>query len=574
ASVPKMVETALATSIPLLIGFLASLLGISGLANKVKSVFHTVAKPVNRAIGKIINFITKAGKKLWNKLKGKKNEKDKEKESKNKKSEEATETQKSKDVKREARRMLARHTDSPLANERELDSILSDVTAKLLPKGLKSLRAEKSDSNSAEINVIAKASPEERVASFVEPRIEQHLPQHGASLSKELKKYWWNSQLDQTKAWNDISVLDNFEDSAIDYLRQPTVHKNLEGYFKGGRQKDASTDAFKRYALHILNPDPNHSTRSAFYEKAGDSAVAKLKSGATAEVTGNTELNEKLQKLRFDSDRQYGRFSSLPTAQREVDPRLVAAAGKGRILAFLKEMATDGKSGDLDLSDLGKLWTEKGVGENPHRKWLKGEFRALAAGHHEWIPTDRLLNILDMDMGRSNTEESVGWIELQDDLRSLTTDVIWELRITDTMTEVESHDMDAHVGAFMTYEGNPIYNGRDKKWHDSLRGYFKDFVAQNENGKPSEFLKILRDLLEAGKLMWNGDTTHLTRKQKNLKILAIYKSLQIKSDRIGESAQREKPFTVEELGTAQEESFQRLRNKLDTLIEEYSKRSA
>ncbi|MFD7070436.1 hypothetical protein ACFV97_24735, partial [Streptomyces sp. NPDC059913] len=71
ASVPKMVETALATSIPLLIGFLASLLGISGLANKVKSVFHTVAKPVNRAIDKIINLITKAGKKLWNKLKRK-----------------------------------------------------------------------------------------------------------------------------------------------------------------------------------------------------------------------------------------------------------------------------------------------------------------------------------------------------------------------------------------------------------------------------------------------------------------------------------------------------------------------
>ncbi|MFB6813043.1 hypothetical protein ACFCV8_00635, partial [Streptomyces sp. NPDC056347] len=71
AGVPKMVETALATSIPLLIGFLASLLGISGLANKVKSVFHAVSKPVNRAIDKIINLIARKGKVLWNKLKGK-----------------------------------------------------------------------------------------------------------------------------------------------------------------------------------------------------------------------------------------------------------------------------------------------------------------------------------------------------------------------------------------------------------------------------------------------------------------------------------------------------------------------
>ncbi|MGW1187908.1 hypothetical protein ACWD43_08100, partial [Streptomyces sp. NPDC002559] len=46
-------------------------------ANKVKSVFHTVAKPVNRAIDKIVDLIARKGKTLWNKLKGKdKNGKD------------------------------------------------------------------------------------------------------------------------------------------------------------------------------------------------------------------------------------------------------------------------------------------------------------------------------------------------------------------------------------------------------------------------------------------------------------------------------------------------------------------
>ncbi|MEU8541343.1 hypothetical protein AB0C52_15360 [Streptomyces sp. NPDC048717] len=69
AGVPKMVETALAASIPLLIGFLASLLGIGSLANKVKSVFHTVSRPVNRAIDKIVGFIVQKGKALWQKLK-------------------------------------------------------------------------------------------------------------------------------------------------------------------------------------------------------------------------------------------------------------------------------------------------------------------------------------------------------------------------------------------------------------------------------------------------------------------------------------------------------------------------
>ncbi|MFI8320117.1 hypothetical protein [Streptomyces sp. NPDC085529] len=68
AGVPKMVETALAASIPLLIGFLAALLGIGGLANKVKSVFQSVSRPVNRAIDKLVDVIAKKGKALWQKL--------------------------------------------------------------------------------------------------------------------------------------------------------------------------------------------------------------------------------------------------------------------------------------------------------------------------------------------------------------------------------------------------------------------------------------------------------------------------------------------------------------------------
>lgn len=71
AGVPKLVEAALAASVPLLIGFLAALLGIGGLANKVKSVFQSVSRPVTRAIDKIVDFIAKKGKALWSNLRRK-----------------------------------------------------------------------------------------------------------------------------------------------------------------------------------------------------------------------------------------------------------------------------------------------------------------------------------------------------------------------------------------------------------------------------------------------------------------------------------------------------------------------
>ncbi|WP_326613047.1 hypothetical protein OG949_31965 [Streptomyces scopuliridis] len=70
AAVPKTVETALAASIPLLIGLLASLLGIGGLANRVRQAFEKVSRPVNRAIDKIVDKIAKAAKRFRNKPKG------------------------------------------------------------------------------------------------------------------------------------------------------------------------------------------------------------------------------------------------------------------------------------------------------------------------------------------------------------------------------------------------------------------------------------------------------------------------------------------------------------------------
>jgi hypothetical protein len=108
AGVPKMVEAALAASVPLLIGFLASLLGIGGLANKVKSVFHAVARPVNRAIDKIVGFIVKAGKKLWAKLK----KKDNDTKSKNEKDD-------------------SREKDSPQKKQEDLNRIVAALTPKI-----------------------------------------------------------------------------------------------------------------------------------------------------------------------------------------------------------------------------------------------------------------------------------------------------------------------------------------------------------------------------------------------------------------------------------------------------------
>ena len=69
--VPALVERALAKSIPVLIGALAAILGIGGIAGKVREIFQKLARPVGRAIDWVIEKIVGLVKKLWSRLKSK-----------------------------------------------------------------------------------------------------------------------------------------------------------------------------------------------------------------------------------------------------------------------------------------------------------------------------------------------------------------------------------------------------------------------------------------------------------------------------------------------------------------------
>lgn len=88
------IEDALASMIPLLIGFLARLIGLGGLSKKVKEFITIVKEKVDKAIDKVIGKIVQTVKKLFGKMigKGKKDDKDKNKD-------ERTDKQKLADVK-------------------------------------------------------------------------------------------------------------------------------------------------------------------------------------------------------------------------------------------------------------------------------------------------------------------------------------------------------------------------------------------------------------------------------------------------------------------------------------------
>jgi hypothetical protein len=64
-AVANLIENTLAKIIPLAISFLASLLGLGGIGEKIRSIIETIQKPVNKAIDTVIGGALKIGKKLF-----------------------------------------------------------------------------------------------------------------------------------------------------------------------------------------------------------------------------------------------------------------------------------------------------------------------------------------------------------------------------------------------------------------------------------------------------------------------------------------------------------------------------
>jgi len=553
--VPGLIENALSRSVPVLIGVLAALLGIGGIAGKIQSFFRNLAKPITKAVNWIVDKIVGFGKKIWAKLK---NRFDK---GKNGKTNKDRETRQSRDVKAEARRLLKKATAKPFEEVGDLNRTLERILARLRPKGLKSLTAKPGPQETGSYEIEATASPGSNAGRAVvvsDESLRQVVTKHGQVLAQEVKRSWWKNQLKETGAWRGIDVLNNYEDQALSYLHKNSTIKSLRGFFDPGqnggiKRSNPDTDVFRKHALHDLQPNPAHSVRVTYYGKLGEAAETALKTNAKQEVIDNPTLNGKLEKINFQSDNQFGRFSSLPVEDREVDPQLKEAAGKGRILAFLRELAEKRESGGVTRGRLKELWNEEGPGQNPHRKFLKDEFRRIDADKHEWIPTNMIIDVLETQISLGAPPNSISWIDLQHELRSFTTSVIWEVRPDPSKPGIDKYDMDAHVGAFQDYDGNPIYNGRDHQWHKNLRDYFTSYRS-SDGASPVGFVIYLRDLLQSGKLMWNGDTGSFKSSQLSLPVKAIYKSIKALATRT-EEEQRETPLTLEDLAEHQQDAY-------------------
>ncbi|WP_234312299.1 hypothetical protein [Streptomyces griseus] len=588
AGVPKMIETALAAGIPLLIGFLASLLGIGSLANKVKSVFHSISKPVNRAIDKLVDFIAKKGKALWQKLKGPRRGEG--------------EDQRSRDVKRRAGQMLEARSGEPFRSKRDVDAVLRDILVRLRPQGLAELRAQPTGVD--RFVVLAKASPEQPVGQVelahdgsdrdsdgnADPRPEdkklrekilagmkKYLPGHVNKFLESVYKGWWDGQLKKSKVKNKevwpADVIPADEVAAREYILERATRIELLPHFKQ-KNRLKPYGHTSEFAKYVFSNSPNgHDVRRSFLQILGNSALPDLKKKGEESI-GRLEPDEvkrkeylaELRTLSFKADGlSYGKFSPLPNGPASAEQELKDAVEERKIIGFLKDMAEKGESEGITLEKLKEYWEGVPGEYNPNRDFLKTEFRKLRPNHHEWIPTDYMLKMVETAVSqgsRNGSKVALQWIDLQNELRSFTAHVIWKIRVLEDPEAKGSRMLDAHVGAFSNGDGNPIFNGRDGDWHDSLRGYFDRFIERGEGGTPKRFLNLMKALLQRGYLMWNGDDSGFTSEQRKIVVEATYKAVTVEP---GDVIKREVIENIElgKLALRQQVNYERVKRNFE-----------
>jgi Domain of unknown function (DUF4157) len=177
------------------------------------------------------------------------------------------------------------------------------------------------------------------------------------------------------------------------------------------------------------------------------------------------------------------------------------------IVEFMKSMAKGTTIMGINRSKLEKLWKNQN-----NKDWLKSKFRLANKGNHEWIPSNMIMDVVNRTAGVEDGVEVADWIELQHNLR---TDTSWVI-FNPSKGSIEKHEgkdytvLHGHIGAVylkgeQKTKGANVFHGalrssfvasqKINQCIESLQAVFKEWVWDGkENPSPS-----IHPLLE-----WNG----------------------------------------------------------------------
>ncbi|GAA1935951.1 hypothetical protein GCM10009716_48770 [Streptomyces sodiiphilus] len=293
-AVPQLIETALTNSLPLLIGFLAALIGIGGLANKVKQVFLKAAKPVGRAIDRIVDTIAKKAKRLWRKLKKK-----------------GDKRQELPEAKKQAKSIMAKHEleNSPVA------AVTSDLLT--LRNKFHWIKGFTSKERGGSYALVMKASENPLGRYRKIETIKMQLDKYGPVFIKKVHHHWWERQLRRPKTgekpiWSS-SILNGADADALAYLQQKSTALEVKSKYYDGTGREVAKAAFEKHVFGAGSV-----VRSKVVSMLGKEALPKVKGQGKQATGGDQENFDIIDSMEFLAAQGiYGKFKPFPKPAEE-----------------------------------------------------------------------------------------------------------------------------------------------------------------------------------------------------------------------------------------------------------------
>ncbi|WP_155300790.1 eCIS core domain-containing protein [Deinococcus kurensis] len=148
----------------------------------------------------------------------------------------------------------------------------------------------------------------------------------------------------------------------------------------------------------------------------------------------------------------------------------------GGIVAFLQALSA-GKPGlGVDRAQFTALWGRTTAGKAEHRRLIKERFREAMPGHHEWIPCDLILEVVEREFQSRQLLAPVHWVNFQHLTRSKTQYLVFQKpRVLNGKAVIQGHSGATYFGTRnlqrrITYVGETV---GQPTFHNELRAAFR-----------------------------------------------------------------------------------------------------
>ncbi|HLP88808.1 MAG TPA: DUF4157 domain-containing protein [Nostocaceae cyanobacterium] len=453
-SASNYIEQTMGRTIPVIISFLARLLGLSGVSDRIKAVIQRIQAPINRALDKLEDKIADRARTLLDR---------------NQRQNQAPQ------------QSAATPVTAPAPQSQPPSSVTPPApTSTSTPTT--TAPAPQSPSSPATTPTRTQTPPSQSTPNRTTTPGQQN-PSSPATQTANQTPAQQQNQPAQQNTSNETANHRALARQAVSELEQ-TRGENQD-YETLRREKETQARQIEQNYTRRLRQGIKLTVK--FEDAARDKQDGKLDFKVT--IAPN-DTNDK---------------GSIPVSEKA--NQLKKAVEKLRIVGFMKAMGKNETVEGITRNDFQELWdddTQK-IGTKKAKDWVKNKFRKAARGQHEWIPCNLIAQVIERTASTNEFIEGDKWIDFQHGLRSPTKQIIFnkskaiKIKYREEEKEEDKLVLQGHTKSVYLYEEIP--ENQQTKYSPEFHKALESAFTNSKN--ITDCIRGIRRVFEDW--VWKGD---------------------------------------------------------------------